>query len=152
MENIETKQKVVGIVYLLAFVSLFTGLFTVISNLAYSIDPGYEFYRFYSTICWVSLAFCVLAVFLIIYNFFAKTKFDWIEIIFYFGAIIGLIVMLVMASDTFVIGSTYASIYASYLAMIMQVLGIFVLLFASKLTQKLLGYNKQKGGVNNEQK
>ena len=152
MENIETKQKIIGIVYLLAFVSLFTGLFTIISNLAYSIDPGYEFYRFYSTICWVTLAFCVLAVFLIVYNFFSKIKFDWIEIIFYFGAIVGLIVMLVMVKDTFTIDSTYATVYSSYLAMIMQFLGIFILLFASKLAGKLLSSKKQKGGVNDEQK
>ncbi len=133
MENLDLKQKVLGIVYILAFVTLFTGLFNVINNLAYA-ETDDMFYVFFITCNWVVLGFGVVASALIVYNFFAKKALNILEIIIHTGAIIAIIVLLVLGRETFISNyDTYASIYSSYLAMTMQLLAAFVLLLGAKV-------------------
>lgn len=142
MENIETKQKIIGIVYLLAFVSLFTGLFTIISNLAFMQYKSSNFFAAYATTNWVCLALCVVGVVIILYNFFARKKLVIVEIVFDILAIAGLIVMLILnAQQIGYVDANVQSLYSSYMGITMQILATFVLLLGTRIVQKFVFAN-----------
>ena len=133
MEKLDLKQKVLGIVYIFSFLSLFTGMFAMLSDLIY-VQTDNDFYTFFHTFNWVALGFTLVTICLIIYNFFAVNKLDLLEIILYAGFIITLIVFLILGKSTFEPNyDTYASIYASYLSIMMQLLAVVVLLAGSKI-------------------
>ena len=133
MEKLDLKQKVLGIIYLLSFISLFTGMFVVLSNLIY-VQTDSNFYIFFHTFNWVVLGFTLVTICLIIYNFFAVKKLNILEIIFYVVTIITFIVFLILGKGTYYPNSdTYASVYASYLSIMMQLLAVVVLLAGSKI-------------------
>lgn len=138
MENIDTKQKILGIVYILSFVTLFTGMFAVLSNLLYT-QTNTIFYVFFLTFNCIALAFCVSITGIVIYNFFAKKQLIILEIILYACAIMAFVVMFIYANFTYIPNSnTYASVYSSYLGIMMQLLASVVLLFGVKIAMLCL--------------
>ena len=138
MENIDTKQKILGIVYILSFVTLFTGMFAVLSNLLYT-QTNTIFYVFFLTFNCIALAFCVSITGIVIYNFFAKKQLIVLEIILYACAIVAFVVMFIYANFTYIPNSnTYASVYSSYLGIMMQLLASVVLLCGVKIAMLCL--------------
>lgn len=138
MENIDTKQKILGIVYILSFVTLFTGMFAVLSNLLYT-QTNTIFYVFFLTFNCIALAFCVSITGIVIYNFFAKKQLIILEIILYACAIVAFVVMFIYVNFTYIPNSnTYASVYSSYLGIMMQLLASVVLLFGVKIAMLCL--------------
>ena len=138
MENIDTKQKILGIVYILSFVTLFTGMFAVLSNLLYT-QTNTIFYVFFLTFNCIALAFCVAITGIVIYNFFAKKQLIILEIILYVCAIVAFIVMFIYANFTYIPNAdAYASVYSSYLGIMMQLLASVVLLFGAKIAMLCL--------------
>lgn len=153
MENLDLKQKVLGIIYILAFVTLFTGLFAIVPNLLY-LDSTGEFYLFFSTTNWVLLTFVLILTSVIIYNFFAKRKANLLEIILYVASIITFIVFIAMSYDPVRSSSTYLSVYASYMGIVIQLLAAVVLLLGSKIASLCLSrkQNKETSEVENGRK
>ena len=142
MENIDTKQKILSIVYILSFVTLFTGMFAVLSNLLYTQTNTIFyvfFYVFFLTFNCIALAFCVSITGIVIYNFFAKKQLIVLEIILYACAIVAFVVMFIYANFTYIPNSnTYASVYSSYLGIMMQLLASVVLLCGVKIAMLCL--------------
>ena len=150
MENLDLKQKVLGIIYILAFVTLFTGLFAIVPNVLYIRDTN-EFYSFFSTTNWVLLTFVLILTSVIIYNFFAKRKANLLEIILYGASIVTLIVFIAMSYDPVHSSGTYLSVYASYMSIVIQLLAAVVLLLGSKIASLCLSrkQNKETSEVEN---
>ena len=153
MENLDLKQKVIGIIYILAFVTLFTGLFAIVPNLLYYSPTG-EFHSFFNTTNWVLLCFVLVLTSVIIYNFFAKRKANLLEIILYVASIVTFIVFIALSYDPVRSNSTYLSVYASHMSIIIQLLAAVVLLLGAKIASLCLSrkQNKETSEVENGRK
>ena len=132
-----SKKNVIEIFYLLGFISLFSFIFTILStmtlyyedfgNLSGDYDGSMSLFFRLSLI--LILVFSVLCVALVIINFFAKKKFNWLEVVLYIATTILIVVLLIIGKTSF----SNNSVYESLIILNFAELGTLVMLLVTKL-------------------
>ena len=129
-----------GIVYILGFVTLFTGLFTIVSNLLYLNSTNVDLNKFFNTLNWVMGGAVLALIAVIVYNFFAKKKAYLLEIILSFAIIVAFVVFIIIANSHF----SFNDLYTSYTIMLIQVFAAVVLLLGTRIAMVCLNHKQKK--------
>ena len=132
-----SKKNVIEILYLLGFISLFSFIFTILSTMTlYYEDFGnlsgdYDGSKglFFRLSLILILVFSVLCVALVIINFFAKKKLNWLEVVLYIATTILIVVLLIIGKTSF----SNNSVYESLIILNFAELGTLVMLLVTKL-------------------
>ncbi len=120
-----TKKNVLDIIYILAFVSLFSFVFTIIGTWIFRFDN-----RLFPILTFTFLLISsILCVAIIIYNFFSKKKYEKLEIAFYVTNIFVVIVLTIVGKVLDIITVTSEAVLISAFAE----LSIVVMLLVTKL-------------------
>ncbi len=128
-----SKKNVVDILYILAFVSLFTFIFTNIATWIFGSNlDGFSssFENLFRLSLILILVFSVLSVTFAIINFFVKKKLDWIEVALYIATIIVIIVFTILCKVK--LEGDY-HIFVTFLMSNFAEIGVLIILLVTKL-------------------